>query len=611
MAVIATIRPHGGLLVDLLVEPERARELNRSAVTWPNWQLSRRQLCDLELLACGGFSPLVSFLGRDDYQSVCESMRLADGTLWPIPVTLDVTEEVLARTGPAGMLALRDSEGVMLAALHITEAWRPDVRAEAAAVLGSTDPAHPGVAHLLHRTNRRYVTGALEVVQLPEHPDFRQLRRTPAELRSEFARRDWRRVVAFQTRNPMHRAHQELTLRAAAAADANLLIHPVVGVTKPGDVDHYTRVRCYQALLPSYPGGSALLSLLPLAMRMGGPREALWHAIIRQNYGASHFIVGRDHAGPGLDSRGRPFYPPYEAQDLVRRHAAEFEVEILPFRRMVYVPDAGAYVPEEDAPAGCRMFSISGTQLRRRLAEGSDLPHWFTRPEVAAELRRTYPPRSEQGFTIFFTGLSGSGKSTIAKVLLAKLLERGGRHVTLLDGDLVRPHLSAELGFSREDRDLHVMRIGFIAAEIVKNRGIVVCAPIAPYDATRRDVRRMVEQGGGFVLVYVATPLDVCEERDRKGLYAKARAGLLPRFTGVSDPYEAPADADLVVDTRIESPEQAARRLIEHLQERGFLGVPRSRPAQPHSIRGNDSPADPHAALPQIDQPRRIKIRSK
>jgi len=542
MAVVTSVPPHGGQLVDLLVDEQRGLELRSAAVRWPSWRLTRRQLCDLELLACGGFSPLVSFLGEDDYVSACQSMRLHDGTLWPIPVTLDVTDDVLAQVGTAGMLALRDAEGILLAALRVSEVWSPDLRAEAQAVYGSTDTAHPGVEHLLHGVSRRYVSGELEVVQLPDHPDFRQFRHTPAELRREFVRRGWQRVVAFQTRNPMHRAHQELTRRAAVLADANLLIHPVVGITKPGDVDHYTRVRCYRALMPTYPEGTALLSLLPLAMRMGGPREALWHAIVRQNYGATHFIVGRDHAGPGLDSGGRPFYQPYAAQELVARHSSELGVRILPFRRMVYIPDRAEYVAEEDAPPGSRAFTISGTQLRRRLAQGAELPRWFTPEQVAAELHRTFPPRPEQGFTVFFTGLSGAGKSAIAKLLHAKLLERGDRHATLLDGDVARQSLSPDLGYTREDRDLNIRRIGFLAAEITKSRGIAVCAPIAPYDAGRRAVRRMVEPVGTFILVYVATPLEVCEKRDRKGLYAKARAGLLPRFTGISDPYEPPTD---------------------------------------------------------------------
>jgi sulfate adenylyltransferase len=388
--------PHGGHLVDLLAGPGRVTELRARAAEWPGWHLTRRQLCDLELLACGGFSPLTSFLGREDYLAVCESRRLADGTLWPIPVTLDVPDEVAAAAAEAGTLALRDPGGVLLAALHVTESWQPDLRAEAQAVFGSTDLAHPGVAHLLRHTHRQYLTGRLEVVQLPEHRDFLPLRLTPAQVRAEFARRGWSRVVAFQTRNPLHRAHQELTIRATLAEDANLLIHPVVGVTKPGDVDPRTRVRCYQAILPTYPEGRAMLSVLPLAMRMGGPREAMWHAIIRKNYGATHFIVGRDHAGPGLTSDGRPFYGALEAQELLRCHAGELGVRIVPFKQMVYLADSGTYVPEDEAPRGARVLSISGTQLRRRLAEGRELPPWFSPPEVAAELRRSYRPAGAQ-----------------------------------------------------------------------------------------------------------------------------------------------------------------------------------------------------------------------
>jgi sulfate adenylyltransferase len=498
-------------------------------------------------------------------------MRLHNGTLWPMPIMLDVPEQLVRQAEAAEALALRDAEGVMLAALHLTEAWKPDLRAEAEAVYGTTDDAHCGVQYLLHQTQPWYVSGRLEVVHLPHHPDFRQLRHTPAQLRAQFRRRGWDRVVAFNTRNPMHRAHQELTLRAAKEADARLLIHPIVGATKPGDVDHYTRVRCYRAILPSYPEGSVMLSLLPLAMRMGGPREAVWHGLVRKNYGVTHFIVGRDHAGPGPNSHGRPFYKPYEAQQLFAQHEAEIGVRMIPFKQMVYVERDDRYVPEDEAPVGARTLSISGTELRRCLAEGCDIPRWFTPPEVAAELRRTYPPRCRQGFTVFFTGLSGSGKSTIARTLCARLLELGGRRVTLLDGDLVRQHLSRELGFSREHRDLNVKRIGFVAAEITKNGGVAICCPIAPYDAARREVREMVEQGGSFILVHVATPLHVCEARDCKGLYAKARAGLLPRFTGISDPYEEPTDAEFVIDTEAESPEAAADRIVAFLKEQGYL----------------------------------------
>jgi sulfate adenylyltransferase len=566
------ITPHGGALVDLLAGDERAAVLKAASRDWPSWDLTPRQLCDLELLLNGGFSPLRGFLGREDYESVCARMRLADGTLWPIPVALDLTEEAAGKLGPGASLALRDSEGVMLAALHVRETWRPDRRAEARAVFGTEDLLHPGVAHLIERTGPVYVAGDLEGLQSPRHYDFRTLRLAPRELRGEFSRLGWRRVIAFQTRNPMHRAHHELTLRAAGEVEANLLIHPSVGMTKPGDIDHYVRVRCYEALLPRYPQHTVLLSLLPLAMRMGGPREALWHAIIRKNHGCTHFIVGRDHAGPGNDSAGRPFYGPYDAQELLRTHEAELGVRMVPFRDMLYVEDLDGFLPEDEVPAGKRVLSLSGTELRRRLAEGREIPGWFTFPEVAAELQRSHPPRRRQGFTLFFTGLSGAGKSTVAQVLLSRFLEMGGRPVTLLDGDIVRKHLSSELGFSREHRDTNIRRIGFVASEITKNGGIAICAPIAPFDSVRKEVRRMIEPGGGFVLVHVDAPLEVCEGRDRKGLYAKARAGLVPHFTGVSDPYEAPADAEVVLKTAELSAEEAAQQVILHLERERYVG---------------------------------------
>lgn len=567
------IAPHGGALINLIADEERAAEIAKQSRDWPSWDLTARQTCDLELLVSGGFSPLRGFLGAADYAAVCERMRLADGTLWPIPVTLDVAEETAAGLEPGSMLALRDAEGVMLAALTVEDVYRPDLVAEARAVFGTTDVKHPGVAHLLQRTNPVYLGGRVEGAQLPLHYDYKELRQTPAELRAMFADRGWRKVVAFQTRNPLHRAHQELTLRAAKEVGANLLVHPVVGMTKPGDVDHYTRVRCYQAIMPSYPHGSAMLSLLPLAMRMGGPREALWHAIIRKNHGVTHFIVGRDHAGPGADSAGNDFYGPYDAQELLRKHEAELGVTMVPFQLMVYVEDRDEYLPVDEVPAGARTLSISGTEQRRRLNLGSELPEWFTPPAVAEELRRSYQPRSRQGLTVFFTGLSGSGKSTIANVLMVKLLELGGRPVTMLDGDLVRKHLSSELGFSKEHRDINIRRIGWVASEITKNGGIAICAPIAPYETTRKDVRALVEPNSGFVLVHVSTSLEVCEQRDRKGLYAKARAGVLKEFTGISDPYETPTDAELVIDTGELSAEEAAQEIILWLERENYVGA--------------------------------------
>ena len=418
---------HGGELVDLLVSTERAAELKSASSTYPSWDLTDRQVCDLELLMNGAFSPLRGFLGREAYNSVCSDMRLPDGTIWPMPVVLDLTDEAAASLHPGDKLALRDSEGVMLAVLNVEELYQPDREVEAQQVFGTTDPDHPGVAMLLKRTNPVYVGGSVEGIQLPTHYDFAPVRMTPRQVRSEIARQGWTRVVAFQTRNPMHRAHQELTLRAAASVDAKLLIHPVVGMTKPGDVDHYTRVRCYEAMLGRYPEGTAMLSLLPLAMRMGGPREAVWHAIIRKNYGCTHLIVGRDHAGPGKRRDGTPFYGPYEAQEVLGRYADEIGIGMVAFQMLVYVAERDEYFPEDEVPKGLKPLNISGTELRERLAAGAELPSWFTYPEVARELRRTHRPRLQQGFTVFFTGLSGSGKSTIANVLQVKLLERGGR----------------------------------------------------------------------------------------------------------------------------------------------------------------------------------------
>jgi sulfate adenylyltransferase len=564
--------PHGGTLVSRLVDEARAAALRADSHSWPSWDLTPRQLCDLELLANGGFSPLTGFMTRKDYDAVCDTMRLANGTLWPMPITLDVTDAFAQTLAPGAHVALRDAEGVMLGVLHVEDIWTPDRDAEARRVFGTNNAEHPGVA-AVSRANPVYIGGTVEAIHLPAHYDFHALRLTPADVRAEFAASGWTKVVAFQTRNPMHRAHLELTLRAAREVGAHLLVHPSVGMTKPGDVDHYTRVRCYQSVLASYPKGTAKLALLPLAMRLGGPREAVWHAIIRKNYGCTHFIVGRDHAGPGSDSSGKAFYGPYDAQELLRKHQDELDVEMVPFRNMVYVKNLDQYFPDDEVPAGAEVLNLSGTELRRILARGGHIPEWFTFPAVATELRRTHPPRLEQGFTVFFTGLSGSGKSTIANVLLVKFLEMGGRPVTLLDGDLVRKHLSSELGFSKEHRDINIRRIGFVAAEISKNGGIAICAPIAPYDSIRKEVRKMVEPGGGFVLVHIATPIEVCEQRDRKGLYAKARAGIVQNFTGVSDPYEAPADAEIVIDTTTIEPEQAADMVIDYLREQGYLAI--------------------------------------
>lgn len=565
-------QPHGGELINLLPTEDQKIERQKLANTLPDWDLTPRQICDIELLLNGAFSPLKGFMTEADYKSVLKDMRLANGELWPMPITLDVDEATMKAAVKAGQLTLRDEEGVVLAILNVSDAWQVDKQAEAQAVFATTDEKHPAVNYLYNQAGDYYLGGELMGLQMPTHYDYQQHRHTPSEIRKKFNKLGWGRVVAFQTRNPMHRAHQELTFRAAQRAEANLLIQPVVGMTKPGDIDHFTRVRCYEELLERFPERTTALSLLPLAMRMGGPREALWHAIIRKNYGCSHFIVGRDHAGPGDDSNGQPFYGPYEAQDLLKKHQQELGIEMVEFEMMVYSQDKAQYIPISEVEENEKTLMISGTELRRRLREGLDIPEWFSYPEVVNELRKSYPPRNRQGFTVFFTGLSGSGKSTIANALRVKLMEMINRPVTLLDGDIVRKNLSSELGFSKEHRNINVLRIGFVASEITKNGGVAICAPIAPYANTRAEVRDMIEPSGGFLEVHVSTPLEECERRDRKGLYAKARQGLIKEFTGISDPYEAPENPELEIDTIDYSPDQATQQIVLKLEAMGLIG---------------------------------------
>jgi len=564
-------KPHGGELKNLYLSASDAEAEKQAAGGYSSWDLTERQLCDIELLLNGAFSPLDGFLNKEDYDSVVETMRLKSDVLWPIPITLDVSEDFAKDIKSGDKVALRDLEGVILATLEVGDVWTPDLHAEAKGVYGTTDDKHPAVNYLKNIGNPVYIGGALKGIELPTHYDFKHLRYGPGEVRERFRKLGWRKVVAFQTRNPIHRAHQELTLRAARDVEANLLIHPVVGMTKPGDVDHFTRVRCYEQILGRYPDQTTMLSLLPLAMRMGGPREAMWHAIIRKNYGCTHLIVGRDHAGPGQDSKGEDFYGPYDAQDLLKEHADELDITMVPFQLMVYAENRAEYIPIDQKTDDDNVLNISGTELRRRLQEGLEIPEWFSFPDVVAELRRTHPPRHKQGFTVFFTGLSGSGKSTIANALMVKLMEMGGRPVSLLDGDIVRKNLSSELGFSKEHRDLNIRRIGYVASEITKNGGIAICAPIAPYTATRRAVRESIAPLGGFVEIHVSTSVEVCEQRDRKGLYALARAGKIKEFTGISDPYEAPENAETVIDTVDISPDLAAHRILVKLESMGFI----------------------------------------
>ena len=533
----------------------------------PSVQLSERSLCDLELLASGGFSPLDRFMGEDTHQRVLEEMRLSSGHLFPIPVTLPVDP------GPAIHLdrdvALRNAKNDLIAIMTIEEVYEWDVAQVAQAVFGTLDARHPLAE--MHRWGKLNISGRLQVLQLPHHADFQELRLSPAQTRARLEASGYENVVAFQTRNPLHRVHEELIKRATQRVDGVLLLHPVVGLTKPGDVDHYTRVRTYKALVQCADDADRLLlSLLPLAMRMAGPREALWHALIRRNYGANYLIVGRDHASPGLDSHGKPFYGPYDAQALVEHYSAELGVGVIPFEELVYLPDEERYEEVSRVSPQARTASISGTQVRQEyLNKGRKLPDWFTRPEVAEILAEAYPPRHQQGVCIWFTGLSGAGKSTTAEVLTVLLLERG-RQATVLDGDVVRTHLSKGLGFSKEDRDTNIRRIGFVAAEIVRHGGMAICAAVSPYLATRHEVRDMVGQDH-FIEVFVDTPLEVCEQRDAKGMYAKARRGEITGFTGIDDPYEPPTHPDIALDTVAQTPEENAHRILAYLIQRGFV----------------------------------------
>ncbi len=562
------IQPYGGKLINLQVTGEERTKLLKEASHYPSLQISQRNLHDLELMAVGAFSPLDRFMNKADYQRVLTEMRLSNGVLFPIPITLTINKEDLPTR--AEWITLRDVRNDIIAVMRLEEVFRWDPQREARLVLGTTDPRHPLVAEM-ERWHDLCISGELKMLNMPKYYDFTDIRLTPAQVRARLEQMGHDKVVAFQTRNPMHRIHEELTKRAAAQVGGALLIHPVVGMTKPGDVDHYTRVRVYKALVENYyDPNRTVLSLLPLAMRMAGPREALWHALIRRNYGATHFIVGRDHAGPGKDSQGRPFYGPYEAQEMMTQYADELGVQMVKFQELVYLVEERRYEQRSNVPPDAKIARISGTEVREEyLAKGKPLPTWFTRPETAKILMEAHPPRHKQGICLWLTGLSGAGKSTIAQALTSMLLEHG-RQVTLLDGDVVRTHLSKGLGFSKEDRDTNILRIGFVAGEITRHHGTVICAAISPYRATRNAVRKMVGDEH-FVEIFVDTPLEVCEQRDVKGLYARARRGEIKGFTGIDDPYEAPTNPEVVVKTVESSPEESARQIIQYLAEHGFL----------------------------------------
>ncbi|HVG32636.1 MAG TPA: bifunctional sulfate adenylyltransferase/adenylylsulfate kinase [Pyrinomonadaceae bacterium] len=567
------ISPYGGHLKDLLVPPAEREDSLLKASGLPHVQLTQRNLCDLELLATGGFSPLDRFIGENDYQHILGEMRLASGILFPIPITLAV--DPFPELKLDAEITLTDQRNNVVATMRVEEIYERDWQEEAQSVCRTTDHRHPFVAEM-HSWKKLNISGELRVIELPKHYDFQSLRMTPSQVRARLASLGHANVVAFQTRNPLHRAHEELTMRAAAMINGSLLLHPSVGMTKPGDIDHYTCVRSYKVLTERYyDPHRTVLALLPLAMRMAGPLEAVWHAIIRRNFGVNHLIVGRDHASPGVDSNNRPFYGPYDAQELLNTHSAEVGVKPVTFSEMRYMPEEECYEESSKIPAGKRTASISGTEVRESyLQRGRTLPRWFTRPEVARILAQAYPPRHQQGVCIWFTGLSASGKSTTAEVLTNLLLEHG-RRVTLLDGDIVRTHLSKGLGFSAEDRDVNVRRIGFVASEIVRHGGVVVAAAISPYRVSRNECRALVGNDN-FVEVFVDTPIDVCEQRDPKGMYSLARAGKIKEFTGVDDPYEPPQNPEIILETITTSAEENAHRIIAFLIERRYLLPPSS-----------------------------------
>ena len=564
------IKPHGGKLCSPMLNKKHLREVNNDILQLKSWTLTDRQLCDIELILNGGFSPLDGFMNQDDYNSVCEKNRLKNNLLWPIPITLDISNSFADKLDTNEKIVLRDKEGFAIALLTVSDLWHPEKDKEAHHIYETMDTNHPGVNFLLNDIHSTYIGGIIEGIQNPKHYDYPELRHTPVQLREIFNKSGWSNIIAFQTRNPMHRAHVELTKRALNENNAKLLIHPVVGLTKPGDVNHYTRVRCYKNIMNKYNNDMTALSLLPLAMRMAGPREALWHTIIRKNYGCNYFIIGRDHASPGLNVDNKPFYGPYDAQDILNKHSKELEMNIVPFKQLVYVKEKKSFMGIDEVPKDCASLSVSGTELREMLDKGKTIPEWFSYPEVVKELQKQRPALSKRGFTIFFTGLSGSGKSTLANGLLVKLLEDGRRPVTLLDGDIVRTNLSSELGFSKEDRSINVRRIGFVASEITKNGGIAICAPIAPYRLDRQFNRTMIDPLGGYIEVFVNTPLDICEQRDAKGLYAKARKGLLKQFTGIDDPYEKPENAEIVIDSSIENPEVLVNQILDQIHKMGY-----------------------------------------
>ena len=566
------IDPHGNKLVSFHLSKGELEEYAELSNTISSLTLSLKQQCDLEMILNGAFSPLLTFNNQKDYEEILLNNKLLNGVIWPIPIVLDVPNDFLKALDKNEHISLRNAEGFLLAILKVREFWSPNKKDEANSIFKTIDENHPGVDYLFNHTNSNYISGELIPIQSNKYFDFTHLRKSPQEVRDLFRSKRWQDVIAFQTRNPMHRAHFELTRLAMEQHNAKLLIHPVIGISKPGDIDHFTRVKCYQHIIKHYPENSVELSLINLAMRMAGPKEALWHAIIRKNYGCNYIIIGRDHAGPGVDAKGKPYYQPYDAQELISQYQEELEIKMVPFQEMVFAKNKRNYLPLDQIKEEDQIETLSGTQFKELLKQRTEIPNWYSFPEVVHELRRRYPKLHNQGLTVFFTGLSGAGKSTLANALVYKLMEMEDRPITLLDGDIVRQHLSSELGFSKEDRDIHVKRIGYVASEITKHGGVAICAPIAPYSNTRKTVRNMIDEVGSFVEIHVSTPLSVCEERDVKGLYKRARAGKILDFTGVSDPYEEPQNPEITIDTSDISVEESSAIIIDKLRSMKLLG---------------------------------------
>ena len=566
------IKPHGETLVSFHLSADELSEYSELSNNISSLTLSLKQQCDLEMISNGAFSPLSTFNNQKNYEEILLNNKLSNGLVWPIPIVLDVPDQFLKSLDKNEYISLRNTEGFLLAILKVKEFWAPNKKEEANLVFKSNDLNHPGVDYLFNHTNNNYISGELVPIHENKYFDFTHLRKSPQEVRDFFRLNNWKDVIAFQTRNPMHRAHYELTKLAMDEHNSKLLIHPVIGMSKPGDIDHFTRVKCYQHIIKYYPENSVELSLINLAMRMAGPKEALWHAIIRKNYGCNRIIIGRDHAGPGVNAEGKPYYQPYDAQELIAQYQEELEIKMVPFKEMVFAKNKKTYLPLDKIEQDDPIEKLSGTQFKELLQQRTEIPTWYSFPEVIHELRKRFPKLHNQGLTVFFTGLSGAGKSTLANAIMYKLMETEDRPITLLDGDIVRQHLSSELGFSKEDRDIHVKRIGYVASEITKHGGVAICAPIAPYSNTRKVVRNMIDEVGSFIEIHVATPLSVCEERDTKGLYKQARAGKILDFTGVSDPYEEPENPEITVDTSDITVEESSALILDKLRSLKLLG---------------------------------------